>query len=225
MTFLDQDLATLGALAVAMLPSLVIARKQPRLALLLLIVACLAAPLAVSIATSARSFMRLRLLAWGVFAAFPVGAVAVALLVRKRSRPYALGALLAAVVTLGIYAFAFHIEPYRLEVNHYEIVTERLEEPLRIVLLADIQTSRIENVWTQAQTPTALPRGNALKINEIFSERGRVRPPDGALSATLRGGKLQRRKRLVIELRRTSLCDDLHEMGKYDRRQKSSSIM
>lgn len=143
MTFLDQDLATLGALAVAMLPSLVIARKQPRLALLLLIVACLAAPLAVSIATSARSFMRLRLLAWGVFAAFPVGAVAVALLVRKRSRPYALGALLAAVVTLGIYAFAFHIEPYRLEVNHYEIVTERLEEPLRIVLLADIQTDSI----------------------------------------------------------------------------------
>jgi uncharacterized protein len=143
MTIHDKDLATLFALAVAVVPPLIIARKNPRLGILLLILACVAAPIAVGFGVGARSFAKLRLLAWGVFAGFPVGALGIALLTRKTSKPYALFSLVAAFAMLGVYGFAFHVEPHRLEVNHYEITTTRLDEPLRVVLIADIQTDDI----------------------------------------------------------------------------------
>lgn len=150
MTMHDMDIQTLAALGVAMLPPWWLARRRTRLALLLVVVACLGTPLAVSIAAGIGGFAKLRLLAWGVFAGFPVGALGVAILARSTNRSLAALSALSAVATLSTYGFAFHIEPRRLEVNHYEIRTPRLDEPLRIVLLADIQTDEVGDHERQA---------------------------------------------------------------------------
>ncbi|MCA8980675.1 MAG: metallophosphoesterase [Planctomycetes bacterium] len=137
------DELTLAALAVAVLPALWLARPRPRLAFLWVIAACLGVPVAASFAAGIGGFAKLRLLAWGVFAGFPAGTLAVALLARRTSRALAVAGALAAVCMLGVYGFAFHLEPRRLEISRFEIVSPRIEVPLRIVLLADIQTDDV----------------------------------------------------------------------------------
>jgi len=54
MTIHDKDLAVLAALAVAIVPALLVARKRPRLGLLLLITLCVGTPIAVPCAQRAK---------------------------------------------------------------------------------------------------------------------------------------------------------------------------
>lgn len=139
----SKDQAVLAALLVAIIPTLWIARKQARLGLLAAVAVNVGVPFVVATAGAVHSFGALRLLAWGVFAGFPCAAIGIAILVRKSNFAIAAASLVAALLTLGVYGFAFHIEPHRLEVNQYEIVTPRIAEPLRIVLLADIQSDQV----------------------------------------------------------------------------------
>ena len=137
------DYVMLGVLPFAVAPALLLARARPRLAFLVLIAGCLAAALLVGIALQLGGFARLRLLAWAIFAGFPAGALLLALLLRTKGRGVSGVANASAVVVLGVYVHAFHLEPTRLEVNHHRIVTERLDEPLRIALIADLQTDAV----------------------------------------------------------------------------------
>lgn len=134
---------TVIALAVALLVPLAVCRKRPRAGVFLLPLVCAAVPIAMAVSYPSGGFFKLRLLAWGVFGAFPLGALLCAALARKRARALSSLAALAALAMLGAYGFAFHVEPFRLEINHHRVVSARITEPLRIVLLADIQTDSI----------------------------------------------------------------------------------
>ena len=84
-----------------------------------------------------------RLWAYGVFLHGVVLLLATAVLWR-RSRPLlAGGALMAAVALLLVAADAFLIEPHWLEVSHWQIASPKIHRPVRIVVVADLQTDRI----------------------------------------------------------------------------------
>lgn len=58
------------------------------------------------------------------------------------------GAIGLSVVVLGLgaegaYVWARRVEPYRLEVTRHEVRSERLRRPLRVAVLADLQTDAI----------------------------------------------------------------------------------
>ncbi len=46
----------------------------------------------------------------------------------------------AALLLGGLGYYAFHVEPYRLEVEHFAVASEKLAKPLRVVVVADLQT-------------------------------------------------------------------------------------
>ena len=65
-------------------------------------------------------------------------------LLRWRAQPaLAAGAGVLVLALFAVWIEAFERGPYRLEVTHYELETERLDAPLRIVVLADIQTDEV----------------------------------------------------------------------------------
>jgi predicted MPP superfamily phosphohydrolase len=160
-------------LAISLLVPLLACRSRPRFAFAILPVVCMVVPIIVTIVYPTSGFFKLRLLAWGVFAAFPLGALLCALIARKRARVLSRTAVAASVMVLGIYGFAFHVEPYRLEVNRHEVFSARITEPLRIVLLADIQTdsigeyeSRVFEAVRAAQPDLILLAGDYLQSSD-----------------------------------------------------------
>src|SRR5690606_40621879 len=44
---------------------------------------------------------------------------------------------------LAVFGFATFVEPFRLQVNRHTLDSRRLAEPLRVVVLADLQTDAI----------------------------------------------------------------------------------
>ncbi|MFZ5500426.1 MAG: metallophosphoesterase [Candidatus Micrarchaeota archaeon] len=85
-------------------------------------------------------FGKLQLLAWAFFVHFTLFLVGSAyLLFRQRKGIAVVCATLAlAVVLVGIYAF--FVEPYRLEVTRFASSVWKLKTPVRIAIVADIQT-------------------------------------------------------------------------------------
>ena len=62
----------------------------------------------------------------------------------RRRRPWLAGGVLAAAVGLLLVAAdAFLVEPHWLEVTHWRIVSPKIHRPMRIVVVADLQTDRI----------------------------------------------------------------------------------
>jgi uncharacterized protein len=84
-------------------------------------------------------FARFQLLAWAAFLHGPLYLIAAATLLRRR-RILAAGALTLATLAWAIGVDAFVIEPRWLEVTRIEIPTDKVDAPLRIAVLADIQT-------------------------------------------------------------------------------------
>lgn len=88
-------------------------------------------------------FGAMRLCAYGLFLHAPLMLAATALLWR-RLRPWAAcGAVLATLGLLAVAADAFLIEPTCLEVSHWRITSPKIRRPVRIVVLADLQTDRL----------------------------------------------------------------------------------
>ncbi|MED6334038.1 MAG: metallophosphoesterase [Planctomycetota bacterium] len=106
------------------------------------IAACLFAGLGAFVA-GIGLFGALGLLAWGVFAHIPLQFVAGALLLRTHRPRTASASILLAVGVLAIGADAFLIEPERLQLTRLEVVSRTATAPLRIAVLADIQTDEV----------------------------------------------------------------------------------
>ncbi len=88
-------------------------------------------------------FYAIELGAWQAFLYMPALALGAAWTLRG-SRPRLAAALTALGLLTGLAAVdAFLVEPHWLERTRYVLRSERLEQPLRIVLLADLQTDRI----------------------------------------------------------------------------------
>ena len=84
-------------------------------------------------------FARFQLLAWAAFLHGPLYLIAAATLLRHRRR-IAAAAVLAATLVWAVGVDAFLVEPRWLEVTRIELRTNRIDAPLTIALLADIQT-------------------------------------------------------------------------------------
>jgi predicted MPP superfamily phosphohydrolase len=86
------------------------------------------------------AFATMRLISWSAFVHLPVLLAGSAVLARA-SWPRlsaAAGAVALAIVAIGV--DAFFVEPRMLYVKHVTVESARVGEPLRIVVLADIQT-------------------------------------------------------------------------------------
>lgn len=84
----------------------------------------------------------MRLAAYGLFVHGPVMLVASMALLWRGRRVLAAGCGLAGVVLVVVAADAFLIEPTWLEVTHRRIASPKIDQPVRIVVLADLQTDR-----------------------------------------------------------------------------------
>jgi predicted MPP superfamily phosphohydrolase len=89
------------------------------------------------------AFGALRLMAWGIFLHGPILLVGAAVCLRRRSRLFSALSALGAVGLLAVAVDAFLIEPTWLEVSHVRIASPKIERPVKIVVLADLQTDRI----------------------------------------------------------------------------------
>lgn len=110
---------------------------------MLLAVAAMVTAAVVGAGIEHSGFASMRLLAFGAFIHAPLYCAASCWLLRRDSRAMSVAAGLAAVALVGIGVDAFLIEPHRLEVMHYEIRSNKIVRPLRIVVLADIQTDDV----------------------------------------------------------------------------------
>ena len=88
-------------------------------------------------------FGLLTLLTGGLFVHLPIVLLGACVLLRRESRIGAWGSLGGLALLLGIYVEGFVIGPTALEVSHVRVVTSKLSEPVRIAVLADIQTERV----------------------------------------------------------------------------------
>lgn len=86
------------------------------------------------------TYLMLRLTCIGWFAHMPVVLLLGAWLNRRRSRSMAVSSALVAVAVLAVAIDAFWIEPTWLQENHYAVSSSKVTRPMRIVVLADIQT-------------------------------------------------------------------------------------
>lgn len=162
---------------------------------LLLAVACAAGGLI----AHPRLFHVMRLDAWGVFVVMPSWCIAAAWITRPTA-PRAAALLLAAaasVVAIGVDAFL--IEPQALQLSRYELRSAKLDRPLRIGLVADLQTAEpgayelgalkriaaerpdvllFAGDYLQRETHEAWVR-HAPEMRDVFQRAG-LSPPEGA---------------------------------------------
>jgi hypothetical protein len=85
-------------------------------------------------------FGRLKLLAWGVFLHFPLYLIAAGLVLFNKSRLFFYTLLVLVLLILAVAGDAFLIEPSRLEVSRTTIYSTKLEQSIKVAVLADIQT-------------------------------------------------------------------------------------
>jgi predicted MPP superfamily phosphohydrolase len=82
----------------------------------------------------------IRLWSYGVFLHAPLLLAATAIVWRKKLW-IAAAASIAALAILAVAADAFLVEPHWLEVTHYRLESPKIRRPLRIVVVADLQTA------------------------------------------------------------------------------------
>jgi len=85
----------------------------------------------------------LRLWSYGVFLHGPLLLLATAVLWRRIHPRLAVVAVLGILVLMAIAVEAFLIEPHWLETTRYQIASPKIHRPLRIVVVADLQTDAI----------------------------------------------------------------------------------
>jgi len=85
-------------------------------------------------------FGRIQLMAWGIFLHFPVYLIGTIAILRHQNKLYTSFLIGIVALILIISADAFLIEPHSLEVSRITLFSEKITEPLTVVLLADIQT-------------------------------------------------------------------------------------
>jgi predicted MPP superfamily phosphohydrolase len=93
-----------------------------------------------ALSTPIARFGRVQLLAWAVFLHYPLFLLAGAARFFRQRRRFAHGCVVVAVVIILACVDAFLIEPHWLEVSHVELSSAKVASPLRIAVIADLQT-------------------------------------------------------------------------------------
>jgi predicted MPP superfamily phosphohydrolase len=89
------------------------------------------------------TFHLLRLYAYIVFLHLPLVLIGMAWILRKRSKWLSGAALVFAISICAIAVDAFLIEPTRLQVTKIQLHSPKVTHPLRLAVVADLQTDRI----------------------------------------------------------------------------------
>jgi predicted MPP superfamily phosphohydrolase len=151
MTGVLVDPLSWGIYSLAIALGVVLVRKNPnprglaQAALTLCLAAMAACFLGLMLGHSV--FGAMRALCWGGFVAAPLGLLTGALFVRGGWRWASLaGGLLLA----GLGLEGFVLGPSGLEVNTVQVHSDKLSEPLRIVVLSDIQTDHVDDYTREA---------------------------------------------------------------------------
>ncbi|MAF66902.1 MAG: hypothetical protein CMJ84_14760 [Planctomycetes bacterium] len=141
-------------------------------------------------------FGALGLLAWGVFVHLPLQLTAAAFCLRAQRPRSASASFLLGLGVIAVGADAFLLEPGRLQVTRHEIMSRSATAPLRIAVLADIQTDEVGEherravAMAVAEQPDLIllpgdyiqltdPQRAAVerrKLREVFIEEGLTAP-------------------------------------------------
>lgn len=98
------------------------------------------AGLGMALCFPAGPFAKIQLLAWAVFLHLPLLLAGMALVFYRRKRNLSLLCLVALFGVMAIGIDAFLIEPHWLKMTRIAISSDKVEEPLRIAVIADLQT-------------------------------------------------------------------------------------
>ncbi len=93
--------------------------------------------------TGESAFGQMRLLACGLFIHGVIVTLGIAATKFRAHRKLALAWLVLATLLAAVGADAFWIEPYWLETTHVTLNSSKLDHPLRVVVIADLQTDAI----------------------------------------------------------------------------------
>lgn len=89
------------------------------------------------------AFGAMRCLAYGLFGFLALTCAACATMLWRGHRRWAAGYLASVLLLEGIAFDSFWVEPHWLEVTRVRITSEKLSKPLKVALLADLQTDEI----------------------------------------------------------------------------------
>ncbi len=89
------------------------------------------------------SFAAIRFLAFGLFIHLPLVLVGIAIIARRSARSLSIIATLSALIVLAAAIDAVWVEPQWLEVTRHRIVSEQVDQPIRIAVVADLQTDQL----------------------------------------------------------------------------------
>jgi len=85
-------------------------------------------------------FGRFQLLAWGVFLYIPLFLIGSGVILFNKSRFFVFILLVLVLIIFAVGVDAFLVEPQRIEVTHSIIYSSKLDQPIKVAVLADIQT-------------------------------------------------------------------------------------
>jgi hypothetical protein len=128
------------------------------------------------------------LLAWGVFLHGPLLLAGSAVIWWPARRILTVTCAVAAVLILLVAVDAFLIEPTWLEVSHHRIRSAKIEHPIRIVVLADLQTDQIGEYERDAIRRALQQKPDLLLLAGDYIQAGGTQRQElcGQLNAFLR---------------------------------------
>jgi len=90
-------------------------------------------------------FSILRILSWILFVYFPVCGLFITFTLWESNKFFSRLFLVLGVIVSLIGAYSFFIEPKDIQLTHYKIYSEKVEKPLRIAVISDIQTDEVSD--------------------------------------------------------------------------------
>ena len=87
-------------------------------------------------------FELIQCMTWAVFVYTPIILLSTTAGLRGQAQHFKLVTMSLAILIIGVGVDAFIIEPHWLQATHYTLTNAKLDRPLRIVLIADIQTDQ-----------------------------------------------------------------------------------
>lgn len=105
----------------------------------------------------------------------PMLAAAGALRLRSEHRRWAVAAAVTALAAVVVGVYSTHVAPFQLEVDRHTVVAPELNEPIRLVVLADIQNSRVTDyernlleVIAREEPDLVLMAGDLWQMNDAL---------------------------------------------------------
>lgn len=127
-------------------------------------------------------FLVLGLFAWAVFLHTPLALFASAHALWSEHRRAAWLALVTGLGCVGVYGFAYHVEPYRLEVTRHRVTSDEVTRRHRIVLVADVQTDEAGSFERKALAAALAEAPDLLLFAGDYVQRHRLEPYERELT-------------------------------------------